>query len=117
MPKCGRLSQTAVRCRSAGGRVTLTLRQEENTVRLSVQDEGCGIAPDELPRVFDRFYRADRSRTRDTGGSGLGLSIAKWIVEKHGGWFEVTSSVGIGTRMTVCLPAAPKESAADSESA
>ncbi|HIU43820.1 MAG TPA: HAMP domain-containing protein [Candidatus Ventrousia excrementavium] len=111
------LVDNSVKYTPAGGRVTLTLRQEENTVRLSVQDEGCGIAPDELPRVFDRFYRADRSRTRDTGGSGLGLSIAKWIVEKHGGWFEVTSSVGIGTRMTVCLPAAPKESAADSESA
>ncbi len=100
------LVDNSVKYTPPGGRIALALRQEENIVRLSVQDEGCGIAPDELPRIFDRFYRADRSRARDTGGSGLGLSIARWIVEKHGGWLEVASSVGIGTRMTVCLPAA-----------
>ncbi|MBP3486544.1 MAG: sensor histidine kinase, partial [Oscillospiraceae bacterium] len=52
-----------------------------------------------------RFFRADRSRTRSTGGSGLGLSIAKWIVDRHGGWIEVTSRPGAGTRMTMVLPA------------
>lgn len=87
-----------------GGRITLSVRRQDGTVRLSVQDEGCGIAPEELPHVFDRFYRADRSRARDTGGSGLGLAIARWIVEKHGGWFEVTSSRGIGSLFTACLP-------------
>ena len=103
------LVDNSVKYTPGGGRISLALRQEGREIRLSVQDEGSGIPADELPHIFDRFYRADRSRTRDTGGTGLGLSIAKWIVEKHGGWFEVTSSPGIGTRMTVCLPAAPQE--------
>ncbi len=105
------LVDNSVKYTPAGGRIALALRQDGDIVRLSVQDEGNGIAPDELPRVFDRFYRADRSRARDTGGSGLGLAIAKWIVEKHSGWFEVQSSPGIGSRFTVCLPRAAEEQA------
>jgi len=58
--------------------------------------------------VFDRFYRTDESRARQTGGSGLGLSIAKWIVDRHGGFFEVVSRVGVGTRFTIVLPAKRK---------
>ena len=75
--------------------------------RLSVTDEGIGISQEALPHIFDRFYRADESRTRQTGGSGLGLSIAKWIVERHGGWMEVVSRQNVGTRMTIVLPAVP----------
>ena len=70
-----------------------------------MQDEGQGIDAASLPHIFDRFYRTDESRTRQTGGTGLGLAIAKWIVERHGGWFEVVSWEGVGTRMTVVLPA------------
>ncbi|NLC63529.1 MAG: hypothetical protein GX759_05625 [Thermoanaerobacterales bacterium] len=65
-----------------------------------------GIAPEELPNIFERFYRSDESRARKTGGSGLGLSIAKWIVERHGGYFEVWSRLNIGTRITVVFPTA-----------
>ena len=71
---------------------------------MSVSDEGCGIPPEILPHIFDRFVRADESRSRSAGGAGLGLSIAKWIVEQHGGRIDVISSPGIGSRFTVDLP-------------
>ena len=70
----------------------------------SVQDSGIGISEDDIPYIFDRFYRADDSRSKQTGGSGLGLAIAKWIVERHGGRFEIISRKDIGTRITVILP-------------
>lgn len=73
----------------------------KSTVQIMVQDEGQGIPPEALPHIFERFYRADESRDRKSGGAGLGLSIAKWIVEKHGGVMEVVSRQGIGTRFTI----------------
>ncbi len=69
-----------------------------------VQDEGEGIEPGALPHLFERFFRADSARERKTGGSGLGLSIANWVVERHGGYFDVYSRLGIGTRVRVVLP-------------
>jgi signal transduction histidine kinase len=71
---------------------------------LTVQDEGVGIPKDILPHIFDRFVRADESRTRNTGGAGLGLSIAKWIAERHGGHMEALSRENAGSRFTVILP-------------
>jgi signal transduction histidine kinase len=68
-----------------------------------VQDSGIGISESDIPHIFDRFYRADDSRSKQTGGSGLGLAIAKWIVERHGGHFEVISRKDIGTRITVII--------------
>lgn len=79
-----------------------------NVAYFTVQDSGIGIAKEDIPHVFERFYRADSSRTRETGGTGLGLAIAKWIVDKHGGWFEVLSREELGTRITVCLPVPPE---------
>ena len=72
---------------------------------MTVQDTGPGIAAEDLPRLFDRFYRADPSRSRNTGGSGLGLTIARRLVEAHGGNLEVSSVLGEGSRFTIHLPA------------
>jgi two-component system OmpR family sensor kinase/two-component system sensor histidine kinase BaeS len=71
-----------------------------------VSDTGQGIAPEDLPHVFDRFYRADRSRTRGSGGAGLGLAIAKQIVVAHGGAIWAEGQVGKGTTISVALPVA-----------
>ena len=89
-----------------GGEITLSLETAGNTARLSVQDEGDGIDAERLPHIFERFYRADQSRDRKTGGTGLGLAIAQTIAERHGGWLEVLSRRGVGTRMTLVLPLA-----------
>ncbi|WP_438448309.1 sensor histidine kinase [Gorillibacterium sp. sgz5001074] len=83
--------------------VTVRLRAEEEEAVLEVEDRGEGIAPEHLGKLFDRFYRADQARNRKTGGSGLGLSIAKKIVEEHGGGIEVRSRLGQGTLMTARL--------------
>jgi signal transduction histidine kinase len=73
---------------------------------VAVEDEGVGIPPEELPHIFDRFYRVDKGRSRQTGGTGLGLPIVKGIVEAHGGRVEATSRVGQGSVFTVYLPLA-----------
>jgi two-component system sensor histidine kinase BaeS len=73
-------------------------------VYVAVSDTGVGIAPEDLPRVFDRFYRTDESRTRDSGGFGLGLSIARELVDAMGGTIGVSSQVGLGTTFRVRLP-------------
>ena len=86
------------------GRVTLSLRHAGTGVSLLVCDTGIGIPPDDLPHVFERFYRADPARARDTGGTGLGLPIAQWIAEQHGGHVTLASVVGQGTTATVSLP-------------
>lgn len=90
----------------AGGSVTLGLRAEGNQAVLTVADTGIGIAPEDLPHIFERFYRADKARSRAQGGTGLGLAIARWIVEKHGGHIDVTSEPGRGSVFSVHLPLA-----------
>ncbi|MEE3497211.1 MAG: sensor histidine kinase, partial [Butyrivibrio sp.] len=74
-------------------------------VSYMVQDEGIGMAGEELSHIFERFYRSDKARNSSTGGSGLGLSIAKWIIDAHQGSVEVISRQDIGTRMTVTFRA------------
>lgn len=98
------LIDNATRYTAAGGRVTVDLRRAANGVTIEVRDTGVGIAPEHLPHVFERFYRADPARSRDAGGSGLGLSIARWIAEEHGGTVELVSVPGKGTTATVRLP-------------
>ncbi len=100
------LLENAVRHTPGGGTVSVTAGSEAAQVTLTVADTGEGIAPEHLPRLFDRFYRADRSRTRRTGGAGLGLAIVKTLVEAHGGTVGVESTVGQGTRFTLRLDAA-----------
>jgi two-component system OmpR family sensor kinase len=97
------LVQNAVTYTPAGGTVTLGLARREGRLELSVADTGCGIPPEEIPHIFERFYQVDRSRASQ--GSGLGLSLCQWIVEAHGGRIVVDSTVGRGSRFTVILPA------------
>jgi two-component system sensor histidine kinase BaeS len=73
-------------------------------IRITIADTGPGIAPEHLPHVFERFYRADESRARRLGGSGLGLAIARSIATAHGGAIELRSEVGVGTTVVVTLP-------------
>ena len=101
------LVDNAIKYTDQGGEITITAKKDGANARLSVTDSGIGISPDILPYIFDRFVRADESRTRSTGGAGLGLSIAKWIVSRHRGNMEVLSREGIGTKITLVLPAAP----------
>ena len=98
----------AIKYTPEGGTVSLSLAQhvikQRKVVTMSVADTGIGIDPEHLPRIFDRFYRADKARTRQIGGHGLGLSIAKWIVEAHEGNIHVESEVGKGTTFTITFP-------------
>lgn len=87
-----------------GGTITVRAWQQDNQVRVSVTDTGEGIPPRALPQIFERFYRVDKSRTRATGGSGLGLTIAKRLVEAHGGRISVESKLGKGSTFTFDLP-------------
>jgi two-component system OmpR family sensor kinase/two-component system sensor histidine kinase BaeS len=98
------LLTNALRHTPSGGRIMLSVTQDRNVVRVNVSDTGEGITPEDLPRVFDRFYRADKSRTRSEGGSGLGLAIAKSWVEAMGGQIRVESELGKGTRFEFQLP-------------
>ncbi len=86
------------------GRVTLTSTTSPRELCIAVADEGPGIPETELPHIFERFYRVDKTRTRGQGGTGLGLPIAKAIVEMHGGRIEAKSRIGEGTRMSIYLP-------------
>ncbi|MFC0526893.1 sensor histidine kinase [Phytohabitans kaempferiae] len=101
----GNLVTNALRATSSGGSVTLTAAVDGTTAVVRVADTGTGIAPAALPYVFDRFWRADSARGRRTGGSGLGLSIARQIVTDHGGTITVASQLGVGTTFTITLPA------------
>jgi two-component system, OmpR family, sensor kinase len=94
----------------AGGEVVVSLTRVADTAVVSIQDNGPGIAAQHIPFIFDRFYRVDKSRTRALGGSGLGLSIAKWIAEVHGGTIRVESELGKGSKFMVLLTAVPHTS-------
>jgi two-component system phosphate regulon sensor histidine kinase PhoR len=98
------LLDNAVKYSHQNGRIVLNAGAPDQEVVLSVCDEGVGIAPSDLPRIFERFYRADRARSRELGGTGLGLSIVKHIAQLHGGRVEAESVVGQGTTIRVILP-------------
>jgi len=98
------LLDNAVAHTAKGGTITVTARQQDNWVEVTVSDTGEGIPAEDLPNIFERFYRVDKSRTRATGGSGLGLTIAKRLIEAHGGKIEVQSELGRGSRFAFTLP-------------
>jgi len=104
------LLDNAIRYTPSGGKVSVDLDASGPDVRVRVSDTGIGIAPDAAAHVFERFYRADKARTREQGGFGLGLSIVKWIAESHHGGIELDSRPEKGTTFTVTLPREAEES-------
>lgn len=98
------LLDNAVKYTPAGGEISLALARENGNAEIVVRDTGIGIPESAQPRVFDRFYRVDKARARAMGGAGLGLSIAQWIVEVHGGEISVSSAPGRGSTFTILLP-------------
>lgn len=95
------LLDNAIKYTDPGGAVSVRMERARNQVHIRVQDTGCGIAKQDVARVFDRFFRADTARERT--GTGLGLAIAKWIVDQHGGRIEVDSELGVGSTFSVWL--------------
>jgi signal transduction histidine kinase len=98
------LLSNALRHTPAGGSVTLCADRVENGVAVSVSDTGEGILPEDLPHIFERFYRGEKSRNRGSGGAGLGLAIVKGIVEAHAGSISVESEPGVGSVFTIIIP-------------
>jgi signal transduction histidine kinase len=98
------LLENAIKYTGAGGSVKLRAQAPDDSVRIDISDTGPGIPEDQLERIFDRFHRVEQSRAQKHGGSGLGLSISKELVETLGGTIEVASTVGQGSTFTVVLP-------------
>lgn len=98
------LADNAIRYSPPGTRIEISVRGLESSVEVAVRDQGPGISPEHQQRLFERFYRVDEARSRQDGGAGLGLSIARWAVEAHDGRLEVSSRPGAGSVFTVTLP-------------
>lgn len=101
------LLDNAVRFTPTGGAVTVSAERHDGSVEVRVADTGVGIAPEHLPRLFERFYRVDSARSREDGGTGIGLAIARSVVEAHGGHIHAESEMGNGSVFTFDLPVAP----------
>ena len=101
---CSNLIMNALQHSRPGGRVCASVQAQGKTIELRVVDEGEGIPETALPHVFERFYRADRSRSRNSGGAGLGLSICKAIVERSSGTIQLQSTIENGTEVWVTVP-------------
>ena len=107
------LLDNAIKYSDPGARVDVRVLEDSDFVTVRVSDTGVGIPEEDLPNLFDRFYRVNKDRSRATGGSGLGLAISKQIVELHGGRLSVSSEVGVGSTFDVRLPKAPLSRSAD----
>jgi signal transduction histidine kinase len=103
------LTDNAIRYSPAGAGMEILVAGANGQASVRVSDHGCGIAPEDLPHIFEAFYRADPARARETGGTGLGLAIAEQIVRAHGGAITVVSEPGVGSTFTMTLPLAPSE--------
>jgi two-component system OmpR family sensor kinase len=99
----------AVKFSPAGGQVTIRLSRDAGSVEVLVEDQGPGIPADDLPNIFERYYRGAQRGSRTAGGAGIGLSISRWIARAHGGDIRAENSPSGGSRFTVILPAAREE--------
>ncbi len=106
----GNLISNALRHTPAGGEIVVSAHRDPNGICFAVRDTGTGIDPVDLPYIFERFYRVDRARSRSSGGAGLGLAIARRLVEAHGGQIWATSTLGQGTTVSFLLPVSPPQS-------
>jgi signal transduction histidine kinase len=102
---CSNLLLNALQHSPAGSAIRAVVRQDGTCAELAIEDSGEGIAPEDLPHVFERFYRGDPSRSRNTGGTGLGLAICKAIASRWQGTIEIASDLGVGTKVVVRFPA------------
>jgi two-component system phosphate regulon sensor histidine kinase PhoR len=102
------LLENAIKYTPDGGRVSVSASANDGAIHIAVADNGIGIPTDDLPRIFERFYRVDRSRSREMGGTGLGLSIVKHVAQAHGGSIDVDSTPGVGSTFTLTLPLPPE---------
>ncbi len=100
------LVSNAIKYTDEGGRISVIASREDGQIVVKIEDNGMGIAQEDLPHIFEKFYRVDRPETEGIIGSGLGLSIVKTIIEKHGGRIWVESKLGVGTAFTIVLPSA-----------
>jgi signal transduction histidine kinase len=98
------LVENGIKYNKDGGTLYIRLSRIHNTAVLKIKDEGAGIPEESLPQIFDRFYRVDKARSRSTGGSGLGLSIVRDLIQKHQGRISVQSAVGYGSVFTLYFP-------------
>jgi len=96
--------ENAIKYNVNGGKVYVAIEEDEHNFIVKVRDTGIGIKKEDIDKIFDRFYRADKSRKREIGGAGLGLSICKWIIESHGGYIKVESEYGSGSTFSIFLP-------------
>lgn len=101
------LIDNAVKYMPQGGTVTVETREEDAVIKVIIRDTGIGIPEEEIPHIFDRFYRVDKEHTKKFGGTGLGLAITHWIIKAHNGEILVASSIGKGSEFTVVLPKVP----------
>jgi signal transduction histidine kinase len=101
------LVENGIKYTPSGGRMTISLQRDGDWVFLRVTDTGIGLSPEDREKIFERFYRSPTARSLDEGGAGLGLCIARSIVEAHGGEIRVESSPGMGSAFTVLLPLQP----------
>jgi signal transduction histidine kinase len=104
------LLDNAVKYTPEGGRIEVSATLGDGKVVVTVSDDGIGIPPADLPRIFERFYRVDKSRSRDMGGTGLGLAIVKHVAAAHNGTVEVSSELGLGSTFRLILPTVPEAS-------
>jgi len=105
--------ENSIKYTPAGGTISITSRAACAHLEISVADTGIGIPAEDQPKVFDRFYRVDKSRSKTTGGAGLGLSIARWIAEQHAGAIHLSSEPGKGTTFTLAIPLTPPPEASE----